>query len=121
MFRFSLQHLSKTFLILRIIEGDIIINAHRPSCKVLAILVRLLKREFSRPTLENFQISNIMKIRLVGAVFCHSDRRTDGQTVMTKLIIVFRNFFGQAYIVSVNRGNYKPVYNEHLQHEPKDP
>ena len=32
-FRFSLQLLSKTFLILRRIEGDIIINGHRPSCK----------------------------------------------------------------------------------------
>jgi hypothetical protein len=33
--------LSETFLILRRIQRDIIINIHRSSCKVLVILVRL--------------------------------------------------------------------------------
>jgi len=38
MFRFFLQLLSKTLLILRRIQQDIIINVHRSSCKVLVIL-----------------------------------------------------------------------------------
>jgi hypothetical protein len=39
-FWFSLQILSKTFLILRRIQQDIIINLHRSLCEVLTILVR---------------------------------------------------------------------------------
>jgi hypothetical protein len=38
MFRFSLQLLSKTLLISRKIQRDIIINVHRSSCKVSVIL-----------------------------------------------------------------------------------
>ena len=33
-----------------------------------------------------------MKIRLVEAELFHVDRRTDGRTDMTKLIVAFRNF-----------------------------
>jgi len=39
-FRFSLQRFSDTFLILRRIQRDIIINVHRSACKVLLVLVR---------------------------------------------------------------------------------
>jgi hypothetical protein len=39
LFRFALQILSEMFLILRRIQGDIIINVHRSSRKVLIILV----------------------------------------------------------------------------------
>jgi hypothetical protein len=39
-FRFSLQLLSETFLILIRTQRDIIINVHRSSCKVPVILVR---------------------------------------------------------------------------------
>jgi len=38
-------------------------------------------------------ISNFMKIRPVGAELFHADRRTDGQTDITNLIIAFSNFF----------------------------
>jgi hypothetical protein len=48
-----------------------------------------MKLEFSPQYFEkNTQISNFMKIRLVGAELFHSDRRTD----MTKLTVPFRNF-----------------------------
>jgi hypothetical protein len=40
---------------------------------------------------KNTQISNLMKIRPVGADLFHADGRTDGRTDMTKLIIGFRN------------------------------
>ena len=33
-----------------------------------------------------------MKVRSVGAESFHADRRTEGQTHMTKLIVAFRNF-----------------------------
>ena len=33
-----------------------------------------------------------MKIRPVGAELFHAERRTDGQTDMTKLIVAFRDF-----------------------------
>jgi hypothetical protein len=33
-----------------------------------------------------------MKIRPVVAQFFHADRRTDGRTNMTKLVVAFRNF-----------------------------
>jgi hypothetical protein len=33
-----------------------------------------------------------MKIRLMGAELFRADGETDGQTDMTKLIVVFRNF-----------------------------
>jgi hypothetical protein len=48
-----------------------------------------MKLEFCRQTLEkNTQISNLMKIRPVGAELLHTDGRTD----MTKQIVAFRNF-----------------------------
>jgi hypothetical protein len=39
-FRFCLQFVSETFLILRRIQRDNVINVHRCLCKVLAVLVR---------------------------------------------------------------------------------
>jgi hypothetical protein len=47
-----------------------------------------MKLEFSRQFSKNHQISNLMEIRQVGAEFFHAD----GQTVMTKLVLAFRNF-----------------------------
>ena len=40
----------------------------------------------------NIQISNLIKIRLVGAELFHADGRTDGRTDTTKLTDAFRNF-----------------------------
>jgi len=43
----------------------------------------------------NTQISNFMKIRSLGTYLGHAeDRRADGQTYMTKLIVAFSNFVG---------------------------
>jgi hypothetical protein len=44
----------------------------------------IFSTDFSR----NPQISNLLKIRPLGAEFFHAD----GQTDMTKLIVAFRNF-----------------------------
>ena len=48
-----------------------------------------MKLEFSRQIFQKYpQISNLMKIRPVGAELFHEGRRTD----MTKLIVAFCNF-----------------------------
>jgi len=72
--------LSETMLILRRIQRDIITNVHWSSSKVPVILVTLqsqlnILERFSK----NTQISNLTKIRPVGAEF-HMDGRTDRQT-----------------------------------------
>ena len=43
-------------------------------------------------TIKIFKSHILMKIRLVGAELFHAERRTDGQTDMTKLTVAFRNF-----------------------------
>ena len=51
-----------------------------------------MKLDFCRQILENPQISYFLKICPVGAELFHADRRTDGRTDMTKLIVAFRYF-----------------------------
>jgi hypothetical protein len=51
-----------------------------------------MKLEFSRQIFKNSQISNFMKIRPVGAELFQAEGQTDGQTVMTKPLVSFRNF-----------------------------
>jgi len=41
---------------------------------------------------KNTQVSNLMKICPVGAELFHVDRRTDGRTDRTKLLVAFCNF-----------------------------
>jgi len=74
---FSIQLLSEKFLILRRIQRDIIINVHRPSCKVPVILVRFSwNLNFVGRCSKNTQIWNFMKILPVGAKLFHADGRT---------------------------------------------
>jgi hypothetical protein len=64
-------------------------NLHWFSCTVPVILVRFnFLGRFSKYT----QISNFTKIRPVGAELFDVEGQTDGQTDMTKLIVVFLNF-----------------------------
>ena len=73
---FSTTFLSETFLILRRIQRDII-NVQRSSCKVPVILVRFQSNlNFLGRLSKNTEISNLMKIRPVGAELF----RADGQT-----------------------------------------
>ena len=63
---------------------------HKSSCKVLVILVRFeLNMKFVDIFSKNIQISNYMKICPMVDELLHADRRTDGQTDMTKLIVAF--------------------------------
>jgi hypothetical protein len=48
-----------------------------------------MKLQFSQQFFENTQISNLIKIRPVGAELFNADRGTDGLTDMTKLIFAF--------------------------------
>ena len=77
---FSPPRLSEKFLILRII----LCNRH--SCQIV------IKLNFSQQICEKhlkYQIS--WENRKVGAELFHSDRRTDRETDVTKLIVIFRN------------------------------
>ena len=78
-----------TFLILRNIQHVIIINVCTSSWKIPVILVRLQSNlKFLGRFFKNFQISNFLNVRPVGAELFHADRETD----MAKLIVAFRIF-----------------------------
>ena len=57
---------------------------YRYSCPIL------MKIGFSQQIFR--KITNFTKIRPVGAELCHADRKIDGRTDATKLIVAFRNF-----------------------------
>ena len=76
-FRFSPQLLCETFLTLRRIQRDIIIIVHRSSCQVPVILARIYgDLNFLGRFSKNAQISDLMKVRSVGAKF-YAGRRMD--------------------------------------------
>jgi hypothetical protein len=77
-FWFSLQLLSETFLILRRIQWDTGINVKMSLCKVLDILGGYSRNlNFLDKISEKAQISNLIKIRPVGAELFYVDERTD--------------------------------------------
>jgi len=77
-FNFLYKFSRKKFIILRRIQWSTIINVRTSSCKVPVILVR---SEWNLNFLDRFsysaQISNLMKIRPVGAELLHADGLTD--------------------------------------------
>ena len=69
-------NLSETFLILRKIQRDNIINVHKSSCNVTFTFVRFdCNLSFLNKFSKNPQISNFMKIRPMGTNLFHADRR----------------------------------------------
>jgi hypothetical protein len=89
-FLFSVQLLSVTFLILRRIQPDIIINVHRSSCEVPVIVVRFysnlnfLDRFFDKYSNIKFHENPFSGSRVVPRG--RTDRRNEAITV------AFRNF-----------------------------
>jgi hypothetical protein len=78
MFRFSVQHWSNTFLILRRNERYMIKNVYWSSCKVPVIPVTFQRNlNFLDVLKKRTQMSNFVKIRSVGAEFSHAVGRTD--------------------------------------------
>jgi len=65
------------------------------------------------------QISNFMKIRPVGAELFYADRRTDGQTNMTKLTVAFRSLANAPKIIElILYRKIVAVYSEiHTKHK----
>jgi hypothetical protein len=90
-FRFSLQLLSKTFLILGRTERYLIKNVYRSSCKLPLFLSDLDKTWIFSKIFENFSHIKFYKNPSSGirVVPCG---QTYGRTDMTKLIVAFRNF-----------------------------
>ena len=78
--------LTETFLSLRRIERNIIINVHGSSRNLLVRFSGNLR--FLNSFSKNTQISNVLKIGPLRAQSFH----LDGQTDMKKLIVAFRNF-----------------------------
>jgi hypothetical protein len=77
-FDFVYNFLCETFLIPRPIHRDAIINVHSCSCKIPAILVRL-NLNFHDRFSKYVQISNIMKIRRMGAEVFNADTQAGRQ------------------------------------------
>jgi len=70
------NNLSETFLILRRIQQDIITNVHSSSCKVTIILVGFeWHLNFLDRVSKSTRVSNLMKIRPVGAELSHAHRQ----------------------------------------------
>ena len=93
-FWFCLQFLSDEFLIIIIIQRDIIINACTSSCKIPVILVGFKwKLNFLDRFSKNTQIPNFMKIRPVGAEFSYADRQMDihGRTMVFFFAVLLTN------------------------------
>jgi hypothetical protein len=97
MFSFSLKVLSETLLILRRIQRDVVTNVEKSSRKVLATLLTVQSDlNFVDRFLKNPLVTNLMKIRILGAELFHTDRQmdeyTDRQTDLTKLTVAFHCF-----------------------------
>ena len=107
-FWLSLQLLSETFLILRRMQLDTIINACCYSCKVPVIPFRLQwNLNFIDIFSKNIETSDFMKIRSVGDEMFHAGR-TDGQIDRRdEVIVAIRNFANAPKNQSINalRGN----------------
>jgi hypothetical protein len=74
---------SETFLILRRMNGGIIINIHtrRSSCKIPVVLVRFQSNfNFLDRLSENNQIKKLINIGPVGVELFHADGHSEGQT-----------------------------------------
>jgi hypothetical protein len=82
---------SWTLIILRSIQRDIVIIVHRSPCKVPIFVRFKWSPDFLDGVSRISQISDFIKILLVGAELFHVDRQTDGRTEMTKLFAI-RNF-----------------------------
>ena len=87
MFWFSVQLLSETFLIISRTERDVTINYIGLHVHYRLLLLDCNILQFSRHVFERSLLSNLMKIRPVGAEF-HAHRRTDGQVESNNLFFL---------------------------------
>jgi len=92
-FWFSVQISSEKFLILRTRTDIMIIKLDSSSCKVPVILVRLKKTGAYTTFPKNTEISNFMKIHLVGSTLFHADGRKDRHVINSRLLQFFEGVY----------------------------
>jgi hypothetical protein len=97
-----IERLSKPFLILRRAWRNIVINAHSSSLKCPLFSPDCSQTEIFGTVSKNTQMSNFMKIRLVGAELLQANWWTDRRTDMMKLIGALRNFANALKILTCN-------------------
>ena len=126
MFWFSLQLLSETFLILKRIKRDTIINVKTSSCKVpffFSDFIGTLSRQSFEKKLK-YQIS----WKSVHWEPSCAMRQTDRRTATTKLIVAFRTFANASIVylntnqqgsVPDNRCRFRWLINTQQKHEPE--
>jgi hypothetical protein len=90
----SQQIVSKTFLILRKTERYMIINTHRPCCKVKLLLSDLDETSHISTDFRKIFKYGISKQSVQWESSCsmRTDGRTDGREDMTNLAVAFRHF-----------------------------
>ena len=89
-FWYSVPLSTETFLIIRRIQTDTLLNVPRSSCEAFVVLVRCKRNlKFADRCSKSAQISNFMKIRPVRAESLHVESWTDGRTDMTQLVVAF--------------------------------
>ena len=64
-----------------------------------------MKTEFLYSLSKNIQLAIFMKLSPVEAEMFHADRRKDGQTDMTQLIVAYRNFLNAPKMISVGHSS----------------
>jgi hypothetical protein len=99
---FSLKYLSETLLTVRRTARDIIINAHRSSCKVPAILVRCNQIWIFSTDFRNL-LKHQTSWKSVNCEPNYSIRTERRRDIMPKLTVAFRNFSNAphtSYVVS---------------------
>jgi hypothetical protein len=94
-FNLLYNYFSETFLTLRRIQQDIIINVHLSTRKIHVIIVRfLMKLNILSKFSKNTKLTKFAKIRPVVPI--RRGERADGRKSMIKTTVTFRNSIGRA-------------------------
>ena len=109
MFLFSLQIFSKIFLILRVIELDIIMNICIFTYKSANYYCHIsIKPEFSRQVFEKYSNAIFHENHSSGAEIFHADEQTDRQTDVIQNLSASGNFT-KAFKIGISQRLTSPL------------